>query len=39
VRCLREAADQAPFSGDLTGAENRSLHVQCQCEASERSGK
>lgn len=32
LRCLKQAAAAAPFSGDLTTAERRHLQLQCQCE-------
>jgi tetratricopeptide (TPR) repeat protein len=37
-RCLRLAAAAAPFS-ELTGAEKRSLQLQCQCQAAQPRGK
>jgi tetratricopeptide (TPR) repeat protein len=31
IRCLRQAADAAPFTGDLTASERRQLQCQCPC--------
>lgn len=35
LRCLRQAADAAPFTGDLTATELRQLKCQCRCVSAD----